>query len=259
MKVGHQRQALACVVLGLTAGTSLAAEVIASPPTQLSISDTFEPGDSPAFAPIFGSTSIDAAPAPMTGSALVFNTAGNEDLVYDQVAYSTTENGFVARRVTLGFQLLTVDLLGRNNAFTMLFDTPEIRNLIFRPNGDIDVLNLGTGASGGTIGSFVDGDLVTVLTEIDLVTNRWTVQINGADVYSDVVVSPASFGIGGIRFSHGSPTATDGDPGSFTYLDNLEIIATDFVAVPTPDPVPLPAAVWAMLAGVAALASRARR
>lgn len=259
MDVKYGRRLALGFVAAAAAGGAIAAEA-APPPTEISFSDTFEPIDAPEFFPVFGTTDIAAAPDPMGANALVFNTTGNEDLVYDQVAYSTFANGYGARKVALGFQLLTVDLLGSNNAFTLLFDTPQVRNLIFTSSGNIDVLNPGTGVTGQTIGTFADGELLTVLTEIDLAANRWMVRINGAALYSDEVLSPGALAISSVRFSHGSIAATGGDPLSFSFLDDVALTATDFVALPTPpDPVPLPAAVWGMLAGLGTLATRLKR
>lgn len=253
------RSSLVALAIAVCHSSALAA--VAPPPAEMAYNDSFEPGDDTEFTAVFGTTALTAAPAPMASMALEFNTASNDDLSYDQVLYTTTDSVYAARQVTLGFQLLTVDLIGSNNAFTVLFDTPQIRNLIFKPDGDIEVLNLHGGLTRSIIGSFTDGELLSVSTRIDLAADLWQVRVNGALLYSEAVTSAGSSAVESVRINHGSGSVTDGNAASTSYLDNVTLTATDFIELPVPPPpvsVPAPAAAWLLLGGLGMLAFRAR-
>ncbi len=260
MKSSPPRSSLVVMAIAVCSSSALAA--VAPPPAEIAYNDTFEPGDDTDFSAMFGATALTAAPEPMGSMALAFNTASNEDLSYDQVLYTTTTSGYAARQVTLGFQLLTVDLIGSNNAFTVLFDTPQIRNLIFKPDGDIEVLNLHGGLTRSVIGSFTDGQMLSVSTKIDLAADLWQVRVDVALLYSEAVTSAGSSAVEGVRINHGSANVTDGNAASTSYLDNVTLTATDFIELPIPPPpvtVPAPAAAWVLLGGMGMLVLRARR
>ncbi|MEQ8230236.1 MAG: hypothetical protein RLW61_10895 [Gammaproteobacteria bacterium] len=225
---------------------SLAIAALAAPTTAvkatpvIDISDTLEVGDPLDFLPFGGAVEIDDVGV-LEGSVLVFNSAGNIPVFgYDSIRYELAREGMVPRRVSLGFDVQTSGLQGSTSHFNVIVDSSQVRNLVFRANGDIDTLNPGPGAS-GPVGTYVEGAPLRIDMQFDTVADRWTVRIDDTLVYDDLLGGTT---IGSVRFAIGAASGNDPfDPAATAYLDNITIRSEDFVALP-PAPVPLPAALW---------------
>jgi len=126
----------------------------------------------------------------------------------------------------------------------VLFDSPTVRNLIFTGAGSIAVANIGAGAS-GTIGTFADDTPMHVAMVFDIAADRWDIRLDDALLYSDVI---GGLAVTSMRFSLGSLGVSEVDAFATSYLDNVSILALDFVAIP--QPVPLPGGVWLLLTGL---------
>ena len=226
---------LAIAALASTPSTTRAAKVE-------NIDDTFEVGDTVDFLPAGGVVEI-GSPGVLDGSVLIFNSAGNVQVFgYDAIRYDLVDEGLIPRQLSLSFDLETHQLLGSTSQFTVLADTPSVRNLVFRSSGDIEVFNPGPGAS-HAVANYADGTARHIDMLLDVVADRWTVSIDDALVYDDVIGGAA---IGSIRFAIG---AASGDvpfhPAATAFIDNIAIRTTDFVAS-SPTPVPLPATLGAL-------------
>ncbi len=183
---------------------------------EINLADSFEAADPADFGNVIGQVAVVPAGGVLASVALAFNTSGNEFQIYDQIGYSLHNNGQAPQRVSFAFDLLTVDLIGTNNQFVVLFDTPQVRNVMFTPDGNIEVLNPGPGGS-GIVGSFADRQTLAVDMQMDTAANLWELRIGGALLYSDTV---DSFAIGSIRLSHArfpaSPMVTSQPPATST-------------------------------------------
>ncbi len=206
------------------------------------IADTFEAGDGVDFSAAGGSVEIGDAGV-LDGSVLIFNSAGNVPVFgYDAIRYDLVDEGLIPRQVSLSFDIETHQLLGSTSQFTVLVDTPGVRNLVFRSSGDIEVFNPGPGAS-NTVGNYADGAARHVDMLLDIAADRWTVSIDDALVYDDVFGGSA---IGSVRLAIGAASGdVPFDPAATAFIDNIAIRTTDFVA-PSPTPIPLPATLGAV-------------
>jgi len=239
----------------------LALTVLASSPATVhatkveNISDTFEAGDTVDFVAAGGSVAT-GNPGTLDGSVLIFNSAGNAPVFgYDAIRFELFDEDLVPRHVSLGFDIETKHLLGSSSQFTVLADTPSVRNLVFRSNGDIEVFNPGPGAS-HAVGNYADGAARHIDMLLDIVADRWTVSIDDALVYDDVIGGST---IGSIRFAIGAASGDVAfDPAATAFIDNIAIRTTDSVAS-SPTPVPLPAALGVMAGALPWLLRRRRK
>ncbi|MEQ8663912.1 MAG: hypothetical protein RLW62_24090 [Gammaproteobacteria bacterium] len=225
--------------------------------TVLAIADTFESGDPFDFVPA-GGTVESVSGGALDGTVLAFNSAGNTVVFgYDAIRYPLDVDALFPRRVTLGFDLQTSALAGSTSQFSVLFDAPAVRSLVFDARGDIAIYNPAAGAA-VTVGSYADASALHIEMTLDTVADRWTVTRDGATLHDG---SANGTTIGSVRFFIGALTsAVPPSPLATVFLDNVTLHAEDFVALPdAPVPVPLPSAPWALAAGVALLARVRRR
>lgn len=239
----------------------LAIAALASSPTTVhavkveNIGDTFEAGDVVDFSPAGGSVEIGNTGV-LDGSVLIFNSAGNIQVFgYDAVRYELVDEGLIPRRVSLSFDVETSRLPGSTSQFSVLVDTPSVRNLVFRSSGDVEVYNPGPGTS-EVVSRYVDGAPLHIGMLLDIVADRWTVSIDDVLVYDDVLGGSI---IGSIRFAIGAASGdVPFDPLAAAFVDNIAIQTTDFVAFPA-TPVPLPAALGTMVGALCWLPRRCRK
>jgi hypothetical protein len=204
----------------------------------------------PTYTTVFGSAEV---VGPVLGNAtnsLAFNSAGNSpSFYYDQIQYGidtigSPYQGTSYQNFNVSFDIATDGLIGTGNQFAVLFDTPEVRNLIFGGDGSISVQNFGSGAS-STIGSYVDKQNMQVNMNFDIGNNQWDIFLDNTLLYSDAM--DASL-LRSIRFSQGAKFSDQIDFNATAYLDNINISA-----------VPVPAAVWLFGSGLLCLAGFKRR
>jgi hypothetical protein len=68
--------------------------------------------------------------------------------------------------------------LESGGTFTVHFDAPQIRNVMFRSNGSVDVFV--PGVFGGSVGTYVLGETVDLRVEVNLAADTWTIFLDNA-------------------------------------------------------------------------------
>lgn len=169
---------------------------------------------------VFGEPLVSESLGALQDQPLVFNTLGNRpSFYYDQIKldmdYGT---GFYYT----SFDVVTQNLIGSSNQFTVLFDTPGVQNITFLSSGFCDLF----GRAGVP---YQDGQLLHFEVFMNIAQKHTTVYVNGTKRYNGVF-SPGGY-LRAIRFSFGlrSSGATP-DHSSYAGLDNI-YVASD---VPTP-------------------------
>ncbi len=113
---------------------------------------------------------------------------------------------------------------GTDTGFTILHDTPQVRNIRFE-NGEIRTFVPFIG--GSLIGTYTRGDVIQVRSEIDFPTDLWTISIDGSVAFT------GSFGgataLTSLRFS----TGTVGDVGVVAALDNVHVFTGTCTSIET--------------------------
>jgi len=216
--------------------------------------ETFDAVSSPTYSVVFGTPTVVGPIGPIATNSLEFNSTGNSPaFYYDQIRFPFESSGSPYQGAgfdsfSVSFDIYTEDLLGSPNDFTILFDTPTVRNLIFRGSGDIEVRNIGSGDS-GVIGSYSDRQLLSIDMLFDIGADQWDILVDNAPLYSDSM--DASF-LRSIRFSHGAQTSGLIDFTATTYVDNILIT--------TPSSIPEPTSIGLLAFGVLlCLGARRRR
>jgi hypothetical protein len=157
-----------------------------------------------------------------TTKSLAFNCLGNPGhFYYDQIGYFISKSS----RIELSFDIVTDGLQGTpNNIFSIFFDTPRVRKLIFKKDGTIIVNNLGVDPIGFSydfeVGAYTDQVSVNVKMSFDIDNDQWQVFLDNTLVYDDKIDGTL---LETIRFSFGSyqPDIIDFD--ATVYIDNLKI------------------------------------
>lgn len=208
---------------GCGGGSSTNADIY----TNILYNNNFDINSSPTYSIIFGSPQIVGPIEQFTTNSLAFNSAGNSaPYYYDQISYPVDELG--SPYIGLGnssfhisFDIITSELIGSRNQFTVLFDTPTVRNLVFLGEGAISIDNFGTGNS-GVIASYANYEKIHVDMYFDIKSDLWKVYINYRYVYGDAIRGES---LRRIRFSHGAKSAGNADFIASTYIDNILISA----------------------------------
>ena len=178
----------------------------------------FPPATNPPTGPtriVFGEPVVLDSLGSLNHQPLVFNTEGNSPtFYYDQIKLGTPgyENFYY-----VSFDLLIQNLIDSTNQFTVLFDTPTVRNIIFRNDGDIFLLNPGDSC---VIGSFSEDTVMRFEVYLYMNDRQWTIIVN------DNIMHSGDFNfeeyLRSIRFSMGLRAAyTTPNHNTFVGLDNI--------------------------------------
>jgi hypothetical protein len=181
---------------------------------------------SPTYTTVFGNPTTVAQPGVLSGNSLAFNTSGNWSLFYyDQISYNT---GSLSTPYNVSFDIHIDSLIGTNNWFSVLFDTPTVRPLRFTGEGNIAIWTFGSPTQ--VIGSYKENQNMHVDMMFDIGNNEWDISIDGSDLYSGYIDNPAitvhnpASQLETIRFNHGLYNSTlTPDHSTTVYLDNVSI------------------------------------
>ena len=174
---------------------------------------------------VFGQPVVSESLGALENQPLVFNCHGNSpQFYYDQIKldmdYGT---GFYYT----SFDVLTQNLIGSRNRFTILFDTPTVQNITFQNNGKVNLfwrkeIN------------YLDNEPLHFEISMNIAKKQTRIVVNGNKVYKGSF-SPKEY-LRSIRFSHGLGHGNDPpDYSSFVGIDNIFI--ADFVPEPSTSPV----------------------
>ena len=117
-----------------------------------------------------------------------------------------------------------VSSMATGGTFTLHFDTPQIRNISFRPGGNIDIYV--PGFPSGTIGTYTFGTPVALRVDVDLATDTWDIYLNGVPSWTGTF--GGATGVTAVRFS---TNVTANPPGVSAGIDNLVIDERGPVAI----------------------------
>lgn len=155
---------------------------------------------------------------------LRFHMAGNPpSFFYDQIELALPRTSDPITQVDFDFASGT--LVGSRAKFTVLFDTPTVRNVLFRNDGSIALYGPTLDYFGeGTTGSFMDGSTFHVRIVVDAIEKTWSVYTAG----KLIATTPfqADDYISSVRFSYGLVTAGTSSDDSAVAIDNL-VVRTD--------------------------------
>ena len=113
---------------------------------------------------VFGAPIVSSSLGLLQNQPLVFNTTGNRpSFYYDQIILIVSKN---AAFYYVAFDVLTQNLIGSTNQFKLLFDTPTVRNIVFRNNGTIYIQNKGEHR---VIGHFTENTLMHCEVYMDMI------------------------------------------------------------------------------------------
>jgi hypothetical protein len=174
----------------------------------------FTPPEVGIYETVFGSPSVQSSVGPFT-DALVFHAV----TFYDQIRLPINLS---APRYNIQYDVFTHNLLNSQYAFTMLLDTPEVRNVgfhgvlndIYAYQPFVGVVNLGP---------FANDQVYHLEISIDLAANLWSVAVDGTQKFSHTIDAS---GLESIRFSMAPWTVgASNAPGTYAALDNVTVNA----------------------------------
>lgn len=196
----------------------------------------------------FGSTNVESSFNALSGESLVFNTSGNTEpcCFYDQIKLDLSA-GYDNYQLSFDMAADAFVNTGSNNAFRVLFDTPQVRSLDFKNNGSIGVYHP-FGPSSANTGSFTNDMLYNVMVDINLVTNLWDIKVNSLSIFSGAFTSTGG-DINSIRFSFGAMTSGASTVHDSVGIDNIKLTSQ----------VPVPATLALLVLGLLGLATSKRR
>lgn len=181
-----------------------------------------------------------------TGQWLEFNTAGNRpSFYYDQIALDL---GHGYNNYSLSFDLWSQNYVGSgsNNRMTVLFDTPQVRNLYFKPDGSIEFYNV---SGHHHIGTFSDFTWNHIDIHIDLLQEEASILMNNSLLFKGVFY-PGENDINHIRYSFGLRSSRSALSVDDTILiDNIKVTST----------IPLPSSVLLLSIGVTSVLGLRRK
>jgi hypothetical protein len=178
---------------------------------------------------VFGAPIVSSSLGLLQNQPLVFNTTGNRpSFYYDQIELIVGKN---AAFYYVAFDVLTQNLIGSTNQFKLLFDTPTVRNIVFRNNGTIYIQRPWEHR---VIGHFTENTLMHCEVYMDMIQKEWTIFVNNNQIHSGLFNPDED--VRSIRFSLGLVTSgTSPDHTTNVGLDN--IIVADHVVSQAPPPV----------------------
>ena len=216
--------------------------------------NTWDTGSSSTYTTNFGNPVITGPTDAFSSNSLAFNTEGNTpSFYYEQIDYAIGTESSPYSSFNVSFDIYIENQIGSNNQFTILFDTPSVRNLYFTNEGNIE-LKPGW-ASEQLLSTYNENESMHIDMLFDIGNNIWNVSLNDNNIYSGIIdntsnpyLNPAEY-LRSIRFSQGLVSSIESPSHESTvYLDNLVISA-----------VPVPAAAWLFGSGLIGLVGFARR
>ena len=195
----------------------------------------FTPDNINSYQVIFGSPTVVSSFEGLTNALLFHATT-----TYDQIELPIDTT---APEYQVDFDVVTHDLINSKYAFTMLLDTPEVRNTSL--HGGLDALEVfqPNPYTVESLQSFADDTIYHLSFLIDLPNDSWEISVDGVSVYQNAIDATE---LDDIRFSM-APwyfNAPD-DPNALAAIGNLQVEA-----------VPEPSVSWlALSAGVIMIVS----
>jgi hypothetical protein len=228
-----------CIFFSQFAGTAQA---------YVMVSDTFDAGDVLDYVQKYGNPTVVGPTSAFSTNSLMFETpnpdpAGRPGVYgsrYDQAEYRIDGNSNQGI-YTLSFDMYAVEIA---SAFTLLLDTPTVRNLSFENDGSISLYNYDANTDDliwTTISSYNTNEVIQVSSLFDYQNDLLQISINGMQIFSgawnpDYQCNFCDPNLRGFRFNLDSFTVEDGfGRAGEVYVDN--VLLTNSV-------VPIPAAVW---------------
>ncbi len=176
---------------------------------------------------VFGEPLVEPSLGELSGQPLVFNTTGNNSsFYYEQIRFVV---GQEQDYYYVSFDVFVNNLIGSTNRFTVLFDTPTVRNLYFKNDGTIYIENWNNHTRRGeskVIGTFTETEILYVEVKMNLVLQEWEILLNGVQLHIGWFEPDQD--IEAIRFNLGLTNSSD-TPNHDTYvgLDNIIVANRD--------------------------------
>lgn len=207
--------------------------------------------DTPSYIPR-GAPTVESAPSPMDSQALLLNTAGNPTPYgYDQIVFGL---GRGADNYSISFDLMTENLIGSVNNFTVFLDTPIVQSLSLTRAGLLNTYNPYTDSVYNNVGSYTDDTLMRFNIDIDLVASLWTIDLNGTSIFDGDFYSDSG-DIQNLRFSHGALlSGWTPDSNVNVWLDNVQV--SSGFSTPLVTTVPEPASIGLLGLGLLGIVAR---
>lgn len=184
----------------------------------------------------FGDPRVETNLGALNDQPLVFNVAGNVN--YDQISLNLG-GGYNYYSVEFDFSAENYVNSGSSSIFTLFLDTPQIRDLQFKPNGNINWFV--PGGYNSTIGSFENNELCHLAIKVDLLDEHIAIFLNDSLLYGGAFF-PSGNDINRLRYSFGK----------LGYCMGHDSVAIDNILV-TGSQVPIPGAIWLLGSGLIGL------
>jgi hypothetical protein len=173
----------------------------------------FTPPDVGTYETVFGNPSVQSSVGPFT-DALIFHAVTGYDQIELPIEISSPQ-------YEIQFDVLTHNLLNSQYSFSVLLDTPEVRDVSF--NGGLNSISVFQPFRESNVGSFLNDQVYHLDISVDLLANLWTVSIDGTQVSSNPINANE---LDSIRFSMSPWTVgASNAPGTYAALDNVVIDA----------------------------------
>lgn len=166
----------------------------------------------------FGDVRVGTFPA--TGSnAALFNTAGNGASFYYDYIELVTQTSYSIHHMSL--DLLAQNLIGTNNMFSILFDTPRVQTVRFMSDGYVWVQN-----NTRTV-PFLQNQNIHLELIADTAANSWDVRMNGISIYNGEYESDEGL-VRSVRMGLGVVTSGDAPNHSTNvFVDNIVLVVPE--------------------------------
>lgn len=179
----------------------------------------------------FGTPVVVSSFGSLTNRPLVFDNVGGD--FYDQIQLNLLQA--YPPSLDLAFDFTSAGLIGSPCRFSVLFDTPRVRNIWFNNDGTISLYIPGNEID---IGSFTNGEAFRVSSHIDLANHRWSIFKNGA-LLATVPMQIDDY-VRSIRFNYG--ILNNGGSGAVA-IDNIVVSTPGGTPPPVPPTISCPAPV----------------
>ncbi len=169
---------------------------------------------------VVGSPIVSQSLGALNDQPLVFNTAGNDpSFYYDQIELDVHKH---QSYYFVSFDILAQNLTNSLNNFSVIFDTPSIRNIVFQNDGNIHIINKISSSywEQFPIGTYTENSVLHFEINMDLTMHLWSISKNGMQIYKSSFYPDSD--IEHIRFSLGLESgASSNDVSTYAGLDNI--------------------------------------